>query len=142
MSHSRNTSPVSEREGLKALLNSDQKRSQFLRFCINGCISTAMQYAIYWLLLPLMNASIALTVGYVLSFLYNFVVTSYWTFHSRPSWKRLTGFGGSHVINYFVQLAFLNLYIFLGMPEEWAGIIAMGSAVPVNFMLVKWVYKH
>lgn len=128
-------------ERIKEIYKSDPKYGQFMRFCINGCISTAIQYAIYWLMLFVTSPGIALTVGYVISFVYNYVVTSYWTFHSQPSKKHLAGFGGSHVVNYFVQQAFLFLYIWVGIPNEWAGIMAMGSAVPINFLLVRLVYK-
>lgn len=120
----------------------DAKFGQFVRFCINGCLAVAIQYAIYWGLLQLdVNATIALGVGYIVSFCCNFIITSYWTFHSRPSWKRLTGFGGSHLVNYFVQAGFLNVYIWLGISPALAGFLAMGSAVPVNFALVRLVYK-
>lgn len=128
-------------------LSSDSKRGQFLRFCINGCIAVAIQYVVYWLLIQLSvfggqgGANVAYTVSYIVSFCCNFVITSYWTFHSRPSWKRLVGFGSSHVVNFFVQLGFLNVYIWLGIPREWAALLAMGSAVPVNFMMLRFVYK-
>lgn len=120
----------------------DAKFGQFVRFCINGCLAVAIQYIVYLLLLQVsVPANIAFVVGYIVSFCCNFVITSYWTFHSRPSWKRLTGFGGSHIVNYFVQAGFLNIYIWLGIDERLAGLIAMCSAVPVNFALLRLVYK-
>lgn len=140
----------------------DEKYGQFLRFCINGCLAVAIQYAVYMLLLQLFGtdaavlptdgagdsilnttskANIAYAVSYFVSFCCNFIITSYWTFHSRPSWKRLTGFGGSHIINFFIQLGFLNIYLWLGVPKEWAALLAMGSAVPINFMMLHFVYK-
>lgn len=131
-------------------LSSDNKRGQFIRFCLNGCLAVAIQYAVYWVLLKLMDAdgdaqnmktNVAYAVSYFVSFCCNFVITSYWTFHSRPSWKRLVGFGSSHLVNFFIQLGFLNLYLWLGIPKEWAAILAMGSAVPVNFLMLHFVYK-
>ena len=123
-------------------LSGDNKRGQFIRFCINGCLAVAIQYAVYWLLLQAdCEVNIAYTLSYLVSFCCNFVITSYWTFHSRPSWKRLTGFGSSHIVNYFVQLGFLNLYLWLGIPKEFAALLAMGSAVPVNFAMLHFVYK-
>lgn len=123
-------------------LSSDSKCGQFIRFCINGCIAVAIQYAVYWLLLQMnVKTNIAFALGYAVSFCFNFIITSYWTFHSRPSWKRLTGFGGSHIVNYFVQACFLNVYIWFGISPALAGFLAMGSAVPVNFLLLRLVYK-
>lgn len=125
----------------------DEKYGQFLRFCINGCLAVAIQYIVYMFLLWIFPegselwTNIAYAVSYFVSFCCNFIITSYWTFHSRPSWKRLTGFGGSHIVNFFLQLGFLNLYLWLGIPKEWAALLAMGSAVPINFMMLHFVYK-
>lgn len=125
----------------------DEKYAQFIRFCINGCLAVTIQYVVYWLLLYAWPAegglwtNIAYTLSYIVSFCCNFVLTSYWTFHSRPSWKRLTGFGGSHIINFFLQIAFLNMYMWIGIPRQFAAILAMGSAVPVNFLMLRFVYK-
>lgn len=126
---------------LQKLNNSDRKSAQFIRFCINGCAAVGIQYAVFWLMSRFIETNIAFTIGYVVSFCCNFIVTSYWTFHSKPSWKRLTGFGGSHIVNYFVQMGFLNLYLWLDIPKEWSAIMAMASAVPINFLLLRFVYK-
>jgi len=119
----------------------DAKYGQFIRFCINGVLAVAIQYGVYLLLVQWIDVNVAYTLSYIVSFCCNFIITSYWTFHSRPSWKRLTGFGGSHIVNYFVQMAFLNLYLWLGIPKEYAALLAMGSAVPINFTMLRFVYK-
>jgi len=127
---------------LQNLNNSDRKEAEFLRFCINGCLAVCIQYSVYWLMLVFgLEKNIAFTIGYLVSFAYNFIVTSYWTFHSRPSWKRFTGFAGSHVVNYFVQIGFLNLFSLIGFLPKTAGILAMAAAVPINFLLLRFVYK-
>lgn len=126
---------------IKELYRSDPKYGQFLRFCINGVLAVCIQYAVYLICIRWMNEFIANTIGYFISFCCNFVITSYWTFKSKPSWKRLTGFGGSHVINYFVQQMFLALFLYIGIGKEWAALFAMGSAVPVNFCLLHFVYR-
>ena len=126
---------------LKELYDSDPKYGQFLRFCINGVLAVGIQYAVYLVCIQWMNEFAANTIGYFVSFCCNFIITSYWTFRSRPSWKRLSGFGGSHIVNYFVQQFFLAIYLYIGIPKEWAALVAMGSAVPINFTLLHFVYK-
>ena len=128
-------------EKIKKEYNSDPKYGQFLRFCVNGCFAVFNQYVVYLILIRWINVNVAYTISYIVSFIINFIITSYWTFHSRPSWKRLTGFGGSHIVNYFIQLGFFNLYLWLGVPKEFAALFAMGSAVPVNFAMLHFVYK-
>lgn len=118
-----------------------EKYRQFIRFCINGCVAVAIQYAIYLLLINVMNEFAANTIAYFVSFCYNFIVTSYWTFNSKPSLKKLGGFGSSHILNYFLQQAFLALYLNIGVSKEFAAILAMGSALPINFTILHFVYK-
>lgn len=126
---------------LRERFNSDPKYGQFLRFCINGVLAVAIQYTVYLLLIPFMNEFVANTIGYIVSFCCNFIITSYWTFKSRPSLKKLGGFGSSHVINYFVQQGFLALYLWMGISKEFAALCAMGSAVPINFTILHFIYK-
>ena len=126
---------------IKELYRSDPKYGQFLRFCINGVLAVCIQYAVYLVCIRWMNEFVANTIGYFISFCCNFVITSYWTFKSKPSWKRLTGFGGSHVINYLVQQMFLALCLYIGIGKEWPALFAIGSAVPVNFCLLHFVYR-
>lgn len=120
---------------------SDPKYGQFLRFCINGVLAVAIQYAVYLLMIQWMNEYVANTIGYIVSFCCNFIITSYWTFKSRPSLKKLGGFGSSHIVNYLAQQGFLALYLWAGIPKEYAALFAMASAVPINFALLRFVYK-
>ena len=118
-----------------------EKYAQFVRFCANGVLAVAIQYGVYLLLVQWINPFAANTVGYAVSFCVNFIITSYWTFRSRPSWRKLAGFGGSHIVNYVCQQAFLALFPWAGIAKEYAAIMAMGSAVPVNFMILRVIYK-
>lgn len=115
---------------------------QVLRFGIVGAVATALHYGIYLLLQSVMEVNIAYTIGYVLSFLANFYLTAYFTFRSAPSWKKLTGMGGAHVVNYLLHLVLLNLFLWLGIKEEWAPFPVFAIAVPVNFLLVRWVFNE
>ena len=94
-----------------------EKYAQFVRFCANGVLAVAIQYGVYLLLVQWINPFAANTVGYAVSFCVNFIITSYWTFRSRPSWRKLAGFGGSHIVNYVCQQAFLALFLWAGIGE-------------------------
>ena len=73
--------------------------SEIIRFGMVGALATALHYGIYFLLWRYagFNENIAYTVGYALSFVANFYLSAYFTFRSRPSWKRAGGFGGAAI---------------------------------------------
>ena len=115
---------------------------EFIRFGIVGGLSTALHYGIYYLLQLYINVNIAYTIGYILSFVGNFFLTSYFTFGTAPSWKKLVGMMGAHVVNYLLHIALLNLFLWIGVAQQWAPIPVFAIAIPVNFILVRFVFKH
>lgn len=115
---------------------------EMVRFVITGAIATLLHYGIYWLLLGRMAAGVAYTVGYVLSFVANYVLTSRFTFRSRVSVRNGIGFCAAHAVNYMVHISLLALYLHLGVPEWIAPVPVYAVAIPVNFLLVRFVFRH
>lgn len=116
--------------------------SEFVRFGIVGVLATALHYGIYYLLQSHINVNVAYTIGYITSFIANFYLTSYFTFGTSPSWKKLIGMGGAHAVNYGLHIVLLNLFLFMGISKAWAPIPVFAIAIPVNFLLVRFVFKH
>lgn len=58
--------------------------------------------------------------GYLLSLLMNFWLSSVFTFRTEPSVKKGIKFGMCHGINYLLHLLFLNLFLWIGVPSNWA----------------------
>ena len=114
---------------------------EIVRFGTVGTTSMLIHYGIYYLLLPLMDMNIAYSIGYFLSFLCNFLMSSYFTFKVKPSWKRLVRFTGSHGINYFVYLGLFNFFYWVGVPAELAPLPVYLIAVPISFLLVRFALK-
>ena len=123
-------------------MESRQTLKEAVRFGIVGVVATATHYGIYYLLQPYINVNIAYTTGYALSFIANFYLTSYFTFGAKPSWKKLMGMGGAHLVNYLLHLALLNLFLFMGITKTWAPVPVFAIAIPINFLLVRFVFKH
>lgn len=118
-----------------------QKLGEVIRFGIVGVLATILQYAIYWLLIRWLNPSVAMTIGYLISFAFNFVASTRYTFHVKASAKRGAGFAFSHAVNYVLQMLTLNLFLWLGVPKQWAPIPMFAICVPVNFVLVRFFLK-
>lgn len=114
---------------------------ELVRFGLVGVMATGLHWLVYWVMLPWCNAYAAYTVAYVLSFLANFLATSYVTFRTRPTWARLGGMAGAHAVNYAVHIVLLAAMLRLGVPERWAPAPVYCVAVPINFVLVRLVFK-
>ncbi len=115
---------------------------EIFRFGIVGVGATALHYGIYYLLQRFINVNVAYTVGYVLSFVANFYATAYFTFASVPSWKKLFGMGVAHGVNYLLHIVLLNIFLYVGISKAWVPLPVFAIAIPVNFLLVRFVFKH
>ena len=115
---------------------------EFIRFVMVGILETALHYGIYFLLQRFINVNIAYTLGYALSFIANFYLTAYFTFGKKPSWSKAFGFGGAHLFNYLLHIGLLNTFLWLGLSKTLAPIPVFAIAIPVNFLLVRFVFKR
>ena len=115
---------------------------EIVRFGIVGVGATVLHYGIYYLLQQFINVNIAYTIGYILSFIANFYATAYFTFASVPSWKKLFGMGAAHGVNYLLHIVLLNIFLYIGIAKEWAPLPVFVIVIPVNFVLVRFVFKH
>ena len=118
-----------------------KKLGEIIRFVVVGALATILQYGIYLILVRWLNESISMTVGYALSFIFNFFATTYFTFKVKANAKRGAGFIVAHVVNYLLQMLTLNLFIHLGVSKELAPIPMFCVCVPVNFILVRFFVK-
>lgn len=113
-----------------------------LRFVLVGTAATALHYGTYWLLRGCVPLGVAYTLGYLLGFVFNFFLTARFTFGSRPSWTKLWGMAGANVVNYLLHMVLLNIVLWIGVPSGWAPVPVFAIAVPFNFVLVRWVFRH
>lgn len=88
-----------------------------------------------------MHPEIANTIAYLISFCFNYVASTRFTFRVKSSAKKGAGFALSHVINYMMQQAFLALFLWLGMQKDLAMLPVFCICVPVNFLLVRVALK-
>lgn len=116
--------------------------SAFLRFVLVGTAATGLHYAVYYALSCVLGPNAAYTVGYAVSFVANFYLTAYFTFRSAPTWRKFAGMGGAHLTNYLIHISLLNLFLWLGVPPRLAPLPVFAVAIPVNFLLVRFVFRH
>ena len=122
------------------MMRKKQGTGQFIRFCINGVIAAAIHYGVYFLLQLWIDVNIAYTAGYLISFIYNFIATNYFTFHTKPTWKNFVGFAGSHGVNHFLHIILFNVFLWLGVHRLIAPPLVMLVAMIVQFTILRFVF--
>lgn len=114
---------------------------EMIRFSIVGVLVTAIHYGVYWLLQLVVNVNIAWTAGYVAGFIVNYYLSAFYIFRKKTSVKNGAGFGMAHVVNYLLQMVLLNFFIWIGLSAEMAPVGIYAVSIPVNFLLVRFVFK-
>lgn len=114
---------------------------EIVRFGIVGVVATLLQYGLYVLLNRLVHPTLANTIAYALSFAFNYVASTRYTFQVKSTARRGLGFAFSHLINYTLQTATLALMLWLGLPKDLALIPVFAICVPINFILVRYFLK-
>lgn len=129
-----------------------EKLGEVVRFGIIGAIATAIQCGVYLGSMPVLAhffpqigthtvATIANTIAYIMSFLFNFWGSTHYTFKVEASAKHGVGFTLSHIINYLLQTLCLNFFMSLGLSKEMAMIPMFCICIPTNFVLVRFFLK-
>ena len=114
---------------------------EILRFGIVGVVATLLHYVIYWILQHWINVNVAYTIGYFLSFIANYFLSAQFTFREKTTTRNGIGFAGAHLFNYLFQMVLLNIFLWLGVSKALAPLPVYSIAVPVNFILVRTVFK-
>ncbi|MBR4311036.1 MAG: GtrA family protein [Akkermansia sp.] len=148
----------------------DKFGPQFVRFFVVGVGATIVHWGVYVLLNYLFELkeeqkvalTITYTLGYIISFVGNYIASLKWTFKTNGSVSKGAGFMFSHLVNYGMHVGLLNLFLLLGVGEFLVSALqfcapwlvelvpAMGNAanllplpvfaivVPINFLLVRF----
>lgn len=118
-----------------------RKYQEIIRFCIVGTLATGIHYGIYLLLNQFILVWLAYSIGYAISFVFNFYLTSVFTFKEKATVRKGIGFVFSHLVNYLLHILFLSLFILMGVGENYAPIFVYLIVIPINFLLVRFVFK-
>lgn len=147
---------MSLKQNITRIKDGDAGKAQFVRFIINGCLSAAVHYGVYLLLLIAIDnyidiinkvasrdtaTSTAYAIGYVVSFAVNFYFTCVFTFRASPTLRRFIGFSGSHAVNFLLHIVLFALCLRLGVHRLVAPFVVMGIAMLVQFAILKVVFR-
>ncbi|MGV9313319.1 GtrA family protein [Streptomyces sp. NPDC003691] len=115
-------------------------RGQLVRFALVGAVNTGTYYGLYLLLLNVMPYVAAHVVAFVLSMIGSFFLTSYFTYRTRPTWRKFLLFPLSNLTNFTVTTSGVYLLVdVLGFDDRYAPLIAAAAAIPVTFVVSRTI---
>lgn len=112
-----------------------------LRFIINGLVFMIVQTLLYWLFLLWFNSTWSLSFAFGIEMILNYIATNYYIFNTRPQFSNAGGFIIARVVNYFIQIGFLEGLLYIGMGTHWAGPVSIVLAGIINYFVVKFFFK-
>ena len=115
--------------------------NEVLRFCFVGSVAVIVQYVVYYFGIKVLSHTPAFVIGYFMSFAVNYALTTSFTFKTQKSVKNGFGFTLCHIVNFFLQIALLNIFIYWGLNKQLAPVPVFIICVPVNFFLVRLTMK-
>ncbi|MFF8289440.1 GtrA family protein [Streptomyces sp. NPDC016309] len=112
---------------------------QFATFAVIGLANTAVYYGVYATLnvwLPYLTAHV---IGYAVSVVGSFLLNSYVTVRTRPTWRAFARYPLSGAANVVGSGILLHLAVSrLGMDENLAAVAAGLLVTPLSFVLARW----
>jgi putative flippase GtrA len=117
-----------------------RKYYSLLRFCLVGVVNTGTYYGLYLLFLHWFGLVYLLShiSAFVLSMIGSYFMNTYFTYRTKPSWKKFFQFPLTYLVNITVTTA--GVYIFvdlLQMDENISPLLASILAIPFTYMVSK-----
>ena len=128
---------------IKKLINGDSRISEIVRFCLVGGLATVLQYGVYVVFVDAVGVKAvpSTLISYAISFIFNYILSSYFTFHKKPTTQNMLGFVSSHAINMGMQTGIVA--IFKGIVGNTLALLpAFAICIPLNYLMVRYAFNH
>lgn len=128
---------------IKKLINGDSRLSEIIRFGLVGGFATVLQYGIYVVFVHAVGVKAvpSTMISYGISFVFNYVLSSYFTFHKHPTTRNGLGFALSHLFNMGLQTGMVAIFKEVVGPTL-ALLPAMAICIPVNYLMVRFAFTN
>ena len=131
------------KEKFNKLVKSDSRLSEIMRFCIVGGIATCIQYGVYVVFVDAVGVKAvpSTLISYAVSFIFNYILSTYFTFHKKPTTHNMLGFIGSHAVNMGMQTGIVA--IFKGIVGNTLALLpALAICIPLNYIMVRFAFNN
>lgn len=115
---------------------------QMLRFALVGVVNTGTYYGLYLALLTLLRMPYvaAHVLAFALSMVGSFFLTSYFTYRTRPTWRKFLLFPLTNAANFAVTTSGVYLLVDVWhVGSRYAPLIAAAAAIPVTFVVSRTI---
>ncbi|MFI6417967.1 GtrA family protein [Streptomyces sp. NPDC050842] len=110
--------------------------AEIFRFALVGGVNTCTFFGCYLLLHPWMPYFAAYSLAFLLSMVGSFFLNTYFTYRTRPTWKKFALFPLTNVTNYLVQsVGLYALVTWAGMDDRIAPLVAAVVAIPFTYLI-------
>jgi putative flippase GtrA len=110
------------------------------RFVVVGLLNTGVYYACYLPLRTVVFYLVAHVVATAVALVGSFLLNCYWTFRSRPTWRKFVLFPLTNAANYIsTTVGVVVLVEWLSVDERIAPLIAAVATIPVTFFLSRYL---
>ena len=130
-------------ERIKKLIKGEGRLSEIVRFCMVGGLATVIQYGVYVVFVDAVHVKAvpSTLISYAISFIFNYILSSYFTFHKKPSAQNMIGFVASHLINMGMQTGMVA--IFKGIVGNTLALLpAFAICIPLNYLMVRFAFNN
>ena len=115
---------------------------RFVRFLLVGGANTAVSYAIYLLLLLVVDYRIAYTGAFVAGLVGGYLMHARFVFDARPGVRSATAYLAIYAAMYLVSLLVLYVAVErLGVPKPLGMLAALAFTVPASFLLMRLGFR-
>lgn len=119
-------------------------KHETVKFVIVGFINTFHYYVWYLLFSEIFHVYylVAHWLAFVISMVGSFYMNTYFTYRTKPSWRKFFQFPLTYVVNVTVSsVALFVLTDWMGIDNKVAPLLASGVAIPFTFLMSRKILK-
>jgi putative flippase GtrA len=115
-------------------------RVQMVRFTLVGAVNTGTYWGLYLALLTWLPYVAAHVVAFALSMVGSFFLTSYFTYRTRPTWRKFLLFPLTNAANFVVTTCGVYLLVDVAhFGSRYAPLMAAAAAIPITFVVSRTI---
>jgi len=119
-----------------------KRNNEFYKFCIIGFLNTFFTYLLYLLLLNFISYRISYTVTYLAGIVFSFVFNAKYVFRAEITFLKFIVYPVVYLVQFLINYFVLYYCVErINIDEKFAAIVVIILAIPITFVLSKFILK-